>query len=284
MISGEAKWVIHFHRADYPSHPSSLALSHIFLPVSFIVVDCLASGIPTRRLFMLPYHIPSLYFPLLLLLLFSLFAGPRLDLGLAVGVGYGCAWGWADAFLPALPFLTRLEDEGGRVGGWLERRAGFVSAATARGTQAWLPTVDPGAGGGAGGELGGEGGGGGGGGGGRGFGVARNPPTIHNGGGGGGGAAVGKALGGRGGEVTTSAFQGSGQTLGGGGGGGGGRGGFLGMGGGSSNASSGRSSSTKPSNPKDLAAARAAKFGAPNGPMAPASNESEEETATLLQR
>ncbi len=168
---------------------------------------------PTRQLFMLPYHIPSLYFPLLLFLLFSLFAGPRLDLGLAVGTGYGCAWGWADAFLPSLPFLTRWEDEGGRVGGWLGGRAGFVSAATARGAQAWLPTVDPAAGGGSGGEMVG-GGGGGGGGGGRGFGVARNPPTIHNGGGGGGGAAGGKALGGRGGEVAAPAFHGSGQTLG----------------------------------------------------------------------
>ena len=42
---------------------------------------------PTRQLFMLPYAIPTKYYPLALFALFSLLGGP--DLGHAMGLGMG---------------------------------------------------------------------------------------------------------------------------------------------------------------------------------------------------
>ncbi|EWM20523.1 hypothetical protein Naga_100335g2 [Nannochloropsis gaditana] len=153
--------------------PSALYLSagsFWIVVLGLLTVDCLASNLPTRQLFGLPCQIPSLYFPLLLFLLFSLFAGPRLDLGLAVGVGYLVGWGYLDVLLPPLACLTRWEE--GRIGSWLGSRTG----------------------------------------------------------------------------------------------------------------SSGSSASRPPANARELAEARAAKFGGPNGPTASSSNENEEETATLLRR
>jgi hypothetical protein len=70
-----------------------MAGSFWLIVLGLITVDCLTSPAPTRQLFMLPYQIPSKVYPLILWALFSLFMGPRLDMGCAVMVGYIYGYG-----------------------------------------------------------------------------------------------------------------------------------------------------------------------------------------------
>ncbi|CAM9882887.1 unnamed protein product [Discosporangium mesarthrocarpum] len=186
---------------------------NVLLPL--IAIEAMAMPEAPRRILFFPCAIPSKYYPLVLLLLFSFMSGGlRLDLACSTLVGYAYATGKLDRFKAS---RTRLD-------GWetgclsnFTRRPGFIVGGSALGAEAWLPLNNPvdhpsnqqGSGGG---SFGGMFGGGGGRGGGMGmdegaggessFGnnnVIKRPSSNPNAGGG------------------VEAFAGSGQTLGGGG-------------------------------------------------------------------
>ena len=61
--------------------------------LGLIAVESLESGVPTRQLFMIPYQIPTKYYPLALYGLFSLLGGPDLGMGFGLALGYAYAYG-----------------------------------------------------------------------------------------------------------------------------------------------------------------------------------------------
>eukprot|EP00640_Fibrocapsa_japonica_P002309 CAMPEP_0113936424 /NCGR_PEP_ID=MMETSP1339-20121228/3338_1 /TAXON_ID=94617 /ORGANISM="Fibrocapsa japonica" /LENGTH=289 /DNA_ID=CAMNT_0000938895 /DNA_START=54 /DNA_END=920 /DNA_ORIENTATION=+ /assembly_acc=CAM_ASM_000762 len=125
--------------------------------MGLVVIESMNSGQESRRLLFLPINIPIKWYPVALYAFFSLFTGPRLDMAVALGVGYAYTKG----------YLKRFEPGPGRLSGWeqgclanLTTKPGYISSGGAMGSGAWLPLNAPAP----------QGAGGGGGGGGAGFG------------------------------------------------------------------------------------------------------------------
>jgi membrane associated rhomboid family serine protease len=103
--------------------------------LSIIAVEC-AQAPPNskRKLFFL--EIPVLYYPLVLLALFSLFAGFRLSYCLGVAVGYLQGFGKLDRWKVKVETARKWESERGCLRGFYSR-AGYISVSSASGPNAW---------------------------------------------------------------------------------------------------------------------------------------------------
>ncbi|KAL7439881.1 hypothetical protein ACHAXM_006919 [Skeletonema potamos] len=103
--------------------------------LSIIAVEC-AQAPPNskRKLFFL--EIPVLYYPLVLLALFSLFAGFRLAYCLGVAVGYLQGFGKLDRWKVKVETARKWESERGCLRGFYSR-AGYISVSSASGPNAW---------------------------------------------------------------------------------------------------------------------------------------------------
>lgn len=103
--------------------------------LSIIAVEC-AQAPPNskRKLFFL--EIPVLYYPLVLLALFSLFAGFKLAYCLGVAVGYMQGFGKLDRFKVKVEKARSWESERGCLRGFYNR-AGYISVSGASGPNAW---------------------------------------------------------------------------------------------------------------------------------------------------
>ncbi|KAL9183704.1 hypothetical protein ACHAXT_004560 [Thalassiosira profunda] len=105
--------------------------------LGIIAVEC--SEAPPemkRRLFFL--EVPVLYYPLVLLALFSMFAGIKLAYVLGVAVGYAYGNGKMDRWKVKVETVRKWEnrDQGGCLSGFVQR-AGFVTIGSASGPNAW---------------------------------------------------------------------------------------------------------------------------------------------------
>mmetsp|Transcript_38452 Transcript_38452/g.82045 ORF Transcript_38452/g.82045 Transcript_38452/m.82045 type:complete len:343 (-) Transcript_38452:226-1254(-) len=115
---------------------ASLGIWTVLLGI--IAVECSEAPPETkRRLFFL--EVPTLYYPLVLLALFSMFAGPRLPYFLGVAVGYAYGHGKLDRWKVKVETVRKWEnrDQGGCLGGFVNR-SGFVTLGMASGPNAWL--------------------------------------------------------------------------------------------------------------------------------------------------
>ena len=103
--------------------------------LSIIAVEC-AQAPPNskRKLFFL--EIPVLYYPLVLLALFSLFAGFRLAYCLGVAVGYLQGFGKLDRWKVKVETARKWESDRGCLRGFYSR-AGYISVSSASGPNAW---------------------------------------------------------------------------------------------------------------------------------------------------
>ncbi|KAL7535757.1 hypothetical protein ACHAWF_005263, partial [Thalassiosira exigua] len=106
--------------------------------LGIIAVECAEAPPETkRRLFFL--EVPTLYYPLVLLALFSMFAGVRLAYCLGVAVGYAYGYGKLDRWKVKSETVRKWEnrDQGGCLSGFVQR-IGFVTLGMASGPNAWL--------------------------------------------------------------------------------------------------------------------------------------------------
>jgi len=103
--------------------------------LSIIATEC-AQAPPNskRKLFFL--EIPVLYYPLVLLALFSLFAGFKLAYCLGVAVGYLQGFGKLDRWKVKVETARKWESERGCLRGFYSR-AGYISVSSASGPNAW---------------------------------------------------------------------------------------------------------------------------------------------------
>lgn len=106
--------------------------------LGIIAVEC--SGAPPdtkRRLFF--FEVPTVYYPLVLLALFSMFAGVKLAYCLGVAVGYAYGYGKLDRWKVKVETVRKWEnrEEGGCISGFV-RRVGFITLGMASGPNAWL--------------------------------------------------------------------------------------------------------------------------------------------------
>jgi len=108
--------------------------------MSTMVVECMNSGMETRRLMFLPVQIPIKFYPLALYAMFMLFVGFQMDNLLALGVGYAYVFGQ----------LKRIEPSNARLVDWergflsfLVNKPGFITSSGALGNTAWLPLNNP---------------------------------------------------------------------------------------------------------------------------------------------
>mmetsp|Transcript_14014 Transcript_14014/g.25338 ORF Transcript_14014/g.25338 Transcript_14014/m.25338 type:complete len:333 (-) Transcript_14014:2102-3100(-) len=124
--------------------------------LALIAIECTSAPPGTKRKLFV-FEIPTLYYPIAILVLFSLFSGgPNLAYILSVLVGYAYGYG----------YLYKLKISQSRMSGWeggclanFTRREGWVVGTAATGGAAWLPTTNPGSPGSS--RFGGVGGGGG---------------------------------------------------------------------------------------------------------------------------
>ncbi|KAL7478295.1 hypothetical protein ACHAW6_004065 [Cyclotella cf. meneghiniana] len=105
--------------------------------LAIIAVECSQAPPDTqRRLFFLT--VPTLYYPLVLLALFSMFAGVKLAYCLGVAVGYAYGYGKLDRIKVSTDRVKRWEshESGGCLRGFVGR-PGWVSVSMASGAGAW---------------------------------------------------------------------------------------------------------------------------------------------------
>ena len=194
------------------------------LLLALIVIECHAAPDARRRMMFLPCEVPSRYYPLAILALFSLFGGNMLPLIVATGAGYAQVYGYLAALAPAPDTLARWESGGGWLSSWAAK-PGYVLQGAASGAPS-VPLLGTGGGGGGGSGGGGGGGGSGGGSSGSGGGSQYLPSQRRQwdaradsgGASGGGGGGSGGGGGGGGGGMLDGMFGGGGggNTLGGG--------------------------------------------------------------------
>lgn len=106
--------------------------------LAIIAVECSEAPPETkRRLFFL--EVPTLYYPVVLLALFSMFAGVKLAYILSVAVGYAYGHGKLDRWKVKVETVRKWEnrDQGGCLSGFVSR-SGFVTLGMASGPNAWL--------------------------------------------------------------------------------------------------------------------------------------------------
>ncbi len=111
-----------------------------FWPVlmALIVVESQSSPESTRRLFVV--EVPLKYYPLALYALFSMFTGPRLDMAIAMGVGYLNAQGRLAACKPTPQQVAAWES--GCLAN-LTSHQNFILGSSAQGSSAWSPSPTP---------------------------------------------------------------------------------------------------------------------------------------------
>lgn len=107
--------------------------------LGIIAVEC--SGAPSgskRKLFV--FEVPTVYYPVAVLFLFSLFGGFSLSYLISVGVGYAYGYGYLDKLKVSSATFTRWED--GCLNNFTARQ-GWVVGHAATGASAWLPVNAP---------------------------------------------------------------------------------------------------------------------------------------------
>lgn len=115
---------------------ASLGIWSVLLGI--ISVECSeAPPESQRRLFFL--EVQSKYYPLVLLALFSMFAGPKLSYCLGVAVGYAYGYGKLDRLKVKVETVRKWEnrEQGGCLSGFVNR-VGFITLGMASGPNAWL--------------------------------------------------------------------------------------------------------------------------------------------------
>ena len=105
-----------------------------FWPIimALIVVECSIYPAPTRQLLFFPAQIPTKYYPLALLLLFSLFSFSW-DMPIGMGMGYLRVFGWLQHISPSNNTLQRIENQGGGLFEFLITAEHYVSVSDAIG-------------------------------------------------------------------------------------------------------------------------------------------------------
>eukprot|EP00571_Detonula_confervacea_P014570 CAMPEP_0172308700 /NCGR_PEP_ID=MMETSP1058-20130122/9219_1 /TAXON_ID=83371 /ORGANISM="Detonula confervacea, Strain CCMP 353" /LENGTH=344 /DNA_ID=CAMNT_0013021179 /DNA_START=115 /DNA_END=1149 /DNA_ORIENTATION=- len=106
--------------------------------LGIIAVECAEAPPETkRRLFVI--EVPAVYYPLVLLALFSMFAGVKLAYCLGVAVGYAYGYGKLDRWKVKVETVRKWEnrEQGGCMSGFVQR-AGFVTLGMASGPNAWI--------------------------------------------------------------------------------------------------------------------------------------------------
>ena len=127
---------------------ASLGIWTVLLGI--IAVECAEAPPDTkRRLFFL--EVPAKYYPLVLLALFSMFAGFRLAYGIGTAVGYAYGYGKMNRVKVKIETVRKWENReaGGCLSGFVQR-IGYISLGSASGPNAWL--IGSGGGGGGSGE------------------------------------------------------------------------------------------------------------------------------------
>jgi len=105
---------------------------------ALITIECMQMPEMPRQMLFIPVQIPSMYFPLVLYVFFSLFTGPQLDFAIAMGVGYAYSKGHLDKLRPSSLYLESLEASGGILHS-LSRNRGYMLAG-GLGHDAWIAT------------------------------------------------------------------------------------------------------------------------------------------------
>jgi hypothetical protein len=127
---------------------ASLGIWTVLLGI--IAVECAEAPPDTkRRLFFL--EVPAKYYPLVLLALFSMFAGFRLAYGIGTAVGYAYGYGKMNRVKVKIETVRKWENReaGGCLSGFVQR-IGYITLGSASGPNAWL--IGSGGGGGGSGE------------------------------------------------------------------------------------------------------------------------------------
>eukprot|EP00586_Coscinodiscus_wailesii_P012516 CAMPEP_0172512252 /NCGR_PEP_ID=MMETSP1066-20121228/242866_1 /TAXON_ID=671091 /ORGANISM="Coscinodiscus wailesii, Strain CCMP2513" /LENGTH=347 /DNA_ID=CAMNT_0013291973 /DNA_START=96 /DNA_END=1139 /DNA_ORIENTATION=+ len=104
-----------------------------------IAVECSNAPEGTKRKLFV-FEVPTLYYPIAILFLFSLFGGFSLAYLISVGVGYAYGYGYLDRLKVTNATFTRWED--GCLNNFT-RRQGWVVGHAATGANAWLPLNNP---------------------------------------------------------------------------------------------------------------------------------------------
>lgn len=115
---------------------ASLGIWTVLLGI--IAVECSEAPPETKRkLFFL--EVPAVYYPLVLLALFSMFAGVKLAYCIGVAVGYAYGYGKLDRWKVKVETVRKWEnrDQGGCMSGFVQR-VGFVTLGMASGPNAWI--------------------------------------------------------------------------------------------------------------------------------------------------
>jgi len=110
----------------------------IWTVLLIIAVEC-ASAPPDTKRKLFFFDVPTIYYPLVLLALFSMFAGVKLAYCLGVAVGYAYGYGKLDRFKVKPETVRKWEnrDGGGCLSGFVQR-AGFIGLDSSSGPNAWL--------------------------------------------------------------------------------------------------------------------------------------------------
>ena len=115
---------------------ASLGIWTVLLGI--IAVECAEAPPDTkRRLFFL--EVPAKYYPLVLLALFSMFAGFRLAYGIGTAVGYAYGYGKMNRVKVKIETVRKWENReaGGCLSGFVQR-IGYITLGSASGPNAWL--------------------------------------------------------------------------------------------------------------------------------------------------
>lgn len=119
-------------------HLAGVSMGIWVVLLGIIAVECAQAPPETkRRLFFL--EVPALYYPLVLLALFSCFAGFQLSYCLGVAVGYAYGYGKLDRWKVKPETVRKWEnrDQEGCLSGFVQR-IGFVTLGMASGPNAWI--------------------------------------------------------------------------------------------------------------------------------------------------
>jgi len=115
---------------SFPTLLGSCSLGLWPLLVAFMVIQSQTSGEDSTRLLCFPVQVPTKYFPLILVGLFSLLMGPQFAIIIAAGVG----WAYAKGHLPFLRFSPgAISDAEARFGVLIQNTTGFVLSSHAAG-------------------------------------------------------------------------------------------------------------------------------------------------------
>jgi len=120
------------------AHLSSVSMGIWVVLLGIIAVECAEAPEGTKRkLFVL--EIKAIYYPLVLLAIFTMLSGPRLSYFLAVGIGYAMGYGKLDKFKVSVERVRKWEnrEQNGCLSGFINR-PGFITMSSASGPNAWL--------------------------------------------------------------------------------------------------------------------------------------------------